>query len=96
MSTERIQKAQSAVERAAECKASQVESVAVVEMFRGKTVWEGVVEVYDLCKHPKAKRAYGWGYRDGPEMRYVAVLELPPVTSPNTAVRAAIAAGAQK
>jgi hypothetical protein len=87
---------QQAVERTAECPAAHVESIPVLETFRGKTVWEGVVEAFVLTGHPKAKRAYGWAYQDGEETRYVAVLEVPPVDSPNTAVRAAIAAGAQK
>ena len=85
-----------AVERAAGCRAEHVESVRVVEMFRGKLVWQGQVEVFTLDNHPKAKRAYGWAFQDGQDARYVAVLEVPPVDSPNTAVRAAIAAGAQK
>jgi hypothetical protein len=91
-----LQNIQKAVERAAECPASHVESVPVLEVFRGQTVWEGVVEAFTIQGHPKAKRAYGWAYDDGKETRYVAVLEIPPVSSPNTAVRAAIAAGAQK
>jgi hypothetical protein len=87
---------QRAVERAAECKAEHVETVAVVEMFGGKAAWEGLVEIFNLTNHSKAKRAYGWAWLDGEEIRYVAVLEIPPVKSANTAVRAAIAAGAQK
>ena len=87
---------QRAVERAAECPAAHVESVPVLEVFQGQTVWEGVVEAFTLNGHPKAKRAYGWAWQDGKEARYVAVLEIPPVDSPSTAVRAAIAAGAQR
>ena len=85
-----------AVERAGECKAEYVETLPVLEMFRGKTVWEGFVSIFTLTGHPKAKRAYGWAYQDGEETRSVAVLEIHPVDSANTAVRAAIAAGAQK
>ena len=96
MSATLLQTIQQAVERAAECEAEHVESVAVAEVFRGQTIWDGMVEAFTLTGHPKAKRAYGWAYHDGKETRYVAVLELPPVNSPNTAVRAAIAAGAQK
>ncbi|MGA3171969.1 MAG: hypothetical protein ABSE62_13260 [Chthoniobacteraceae bacterium] len=91
-----LQNIQKAVERAAECPAVHVESVPVLEVFGGQTVWEGVVEAFTLLGHPKAKRAYGWAWQDGKEARYVAVLEIPPVTSPNMAVRAAIAAGAQR
>ena len=93
---ERLRLIQRAVEKGNDCKAKHVESVPVLEMFRGQTVWEGVVEVFDLSGHPKAKRAYGWAYQDGKETRFVSVLELPPVDSPNTAVRAAIAARVQK
>jgi hypothetical protein len=57
---------------------------------------EGVVKAFTLHGHPKAKRAYGWAWQDGEKTRYVAVLEIPAVISHNTAVRAAIAAGAQK
>lgn len=81
-----------AVEKAAECPATHLESVPVVEVFRSQVVWEGIVETFSLTGHPKAKKAYGWSYQDGKETRYVAVLEIPPVTSPNTAVRAALAA----
>jgi hypothetical protein len=96
MTSELLSDIQKAVERASECKVEHVESLAVVEIFRGKKTWEGVVEAFKLIGHPKAERAYGWAYQDGEETRYVAVLEIPPVNSANTAVRAAIAAGAQK
>ena len=72
-----------------------VETVAVMETFEGKTVWEGDVEVFDLTNHPKAKRAYAWAYDVVTGSRTLAVLELPPVISPLTAVRAAIMADTQ-
>jgi hypothetical protein len=74
------------------CDASYVESVPVVEEFEGETIWQGDVEVFDLTGHPKAKRGYVWGYivTDGGGRRYFTVLELPPVDSPQTAVKAAI------
>ena len=65
----------------------------VHEVFQGKTAWQGVVEVFDLTGHPKAKRTYAWSHLDGDKdqsTRYVAVLEIPPVESPQTAVRASI------
>jgi hypothetical protein len=73
--------------------AEHVETVPVCEEFQGQTVWEGEVEVFDLKDHPKAKRAYGWGHATGDDdqgRRYVTVLEVPPVTSPQTAVKASI------
>jgi class 3 adenylate cyclase len=71
---------------------SHVESVPIKETFQGKTVWEGIVEVFDLKSHPKAGRAYAWAYEtDNPKKpRHVVVLHLGPVTSPLLAVRAAI------
>ena len=72
---------------------SHVESVPVKESFQGKTVWDGVVEVFDLTGHPKANRIYAWSHdTDDPAnpKRYVTVLHIPPVISPQTAVQAAI------
>jgi hypothetical protein len=76
------------------CSAVWRASVPVHEVFRGQTVWQGEVEVFDLHGHPKAKRAYGWSHPDGPDNqteRFVAVLEMPPVDSLQTAVKVAIA-----
>lgn len=72
--------------------AKYVESVPVKETFQGKTVWEGVVEVFDLVGHPKANRVYAWMHEtDMPnQKRHVTVLHLGPVVSPLLAVRAAI------
>lgn len=72
--------------------ATHVETVSVTEEFQGETVWQGEVEVFDICGHPKARRAYGWGFvvNENQGRKYVAVLELPPVNSPLTAVQAAI------
>ena len=94
--SERIENIAKAVERAAQCAATHVESVVVVEMFRGQTMWEGVVEIFTLHEHAKAKRAYGWKTGDGEAAQYTAVLEIPPVDSANTAVRASIVAASKK
>jgi hypothetical protein len=69
------------------------ESVPVKEVFNGQTVWEGIVEVFDLHGHPKANTAYAWAHEtDDPAnpVRHVTVLHIPPAVSPITAVRAAI------
>jgi hypothetical protein len=93
--TERIATIQKAVEKAAECRATHLESVAVVEGFRDQTIWEGIVEIFMLHGHAKAKRAYGWQTGHDTDAQFTAVLEIPPVDSPNTAVRVAIAAKAR-
>ena len=69
-----------------------VESVPIKETFEGKTIWEGIVEVFELHGHPRAPKAYAWAYEtDNPKKpRHVTVLHLGPVTSPLLAVRAAI------
>ena len=70
-----------------------IESVPVKETFQGRTVWEGVVEVFELIEHPTAPRLYAWSHEtDDPEnpRRHVTVLHGHPVTSPVAAVRAFI------
>lgn len=73
-----------------QCAARHIETVPVIERFQGKTVWEGDVEVFDLVGHPKATKGYAWAYDKAKGSEIVAVLELPPVISPKTAVQAAI------
>ncbi len=80
------------------CEADYLETVPVVEEFQGKTIWQGDVEVFDIRGHPKATRGYGWGHLTGEHdqgQRFFTILELPPVDSPQTAVRAAITAEIQ-
>jgi hypothetical protein len=68
-------------------------SVPVKEVFQGKTVWEGIVEVFTLHGHAKANTAYAWSHgTDNPDVpkRSITVLHIPPAVSPETAVRAVI------
>ncbi len=75
------------------CAAEWVESVPVHEKHEGATVWEGEVQVFDLVKHPKAKRAYAWSHvTEGTRRRFHVVLALPPVDSAVVAVKTAILA----
>lgn len=66
-----------------------LESVHVSEEFGGETIWDGDVEVFTLTGHPKAKRCYGWSYGDPEE--FITILELPPVNSPQSAVKVGVA-----
>ncbi len=93
---ERIKIYKDAVETAHKCKALCDQSMPVGEMFGDKVVWEGIVEKFALLEHPKAKWCYAWSFKDGNTTRYITVSELPPVESPQTAVRVAIASKAQK
>jgi hypothetical protein len=88
-----ISELQEVIRRLHEAQSLHVESVPVKETFQGKTVWEGVVEVFELIGHPKAPRVYAWSHdTDDPKQprRHVTVLHIHPVTSPILAVRAAI------
>lgn len=93
--TDYLARLQVAVSQLHNCGAIHRRTVPVREVFNGQTIWHGEVEVFDLNGHPKAKRAYAWSHRDGKDdsgERFVAVLEIPPVVSPETAVKVAIAA----
>jgi len=77
------------------CKAVWIESVPVKETFHDQTVWEGVVQVFDLKDHSTAKRCYAWSYvtdEKSGKRKFFAVLHQGPVDSPLNAVRAAIVA----
>jgi hypothetical protein len=83
-----------AIERMHGGSATLAQSISVREIFEGKTVWEGVVHVFDLAGHPTATRAYAWSspIEGSTKRRFVAVLHQPPVDSPQAAVRVAIVA----
>ena len=72
------------------CEATHIQTVPVVEVWNRKTVWEGDVEVFDLTGHPKATRGFAWAYDKRKKTEIVAMLELPPVISPRTAVATSI------
>ncbi|HKP48196.1 MAG TPA: hypothetical protein VJT50_16465 [Pyrinomonadaceae bacterium] len=88
-----ISELKNAILRLHGCESKYAGSEEVIETFQGETVWNGTVEIFNIRGHPKAKRAYAWAHATGQNdqaRRYVAVLELPPVNSPQTAVRAAV------
>lgn len=90
-----IARLQVAVQQLHNCGANYRETVPVQEVFQGRTIWEGDVEVFDLYSHAKAKVCYAWSHMDGKDdkdERFVTVLQIPPVISPETAVQVAIAA----
>ena len=74
--------------------ATVAQSVPIRETFKGTTVWEGVVHVFDLAGHPTATRAYAWSspIEGSAKRRFFAVLHTERINSPIEAVRAAIVA----
>ena len=94
-----LEQVQIAVSQLHNCGATWRETVPVHEVLRGETVWQGDVEVFGLTGHPKAKRCYAWSHLDGKHderTRFVAVLEIPPVESAETAVRVQIVKDAKE
>jgi hypothetical protein len=80
------------VEKMHGCQASFLEDVVVVEKFGEKTVWSGMISVFTLTGHPQAKKCYAWSspIEGSTKRRYYAVLHIPPIDSPEKAVRASI------
>jgi hypothetical protein len=74
--------------------ATLVTKLPIKELFKGKTVWEGVVHIFDLDGHPSATRAYAWSspIEGSDKPQFFAVLHLGGIRSPLDAVRAAIVA----
>ena len=85
-----------AVESVHSCRAVPRETVPVHETFEGRTVWDGVVHVFDLIGHPRATRAFAWSSPKGGSgkrrRRIAAVLQIGPIMTAADAVRAAIVA----
>jgi hypothetical protein len=83
-----------AVERQHGGTAKFVTKLPVKEVFEGKTVWEGVVQIFDPEGNAKATRAYAWSspIEGSKKRRFYAVLHQAGIRSPLDAVRAAIMA----
>jgi len=88
-----IEELRDAIRKLHGVEATHIESIPVHETFQGKTVWNGIVEVFHLKGHPQTDTAYAWlhdtGDPDKP-FRQVAVLRIHPAMSPIEAVRAFI------
>ena len=88
-----ISELQDVIRRLHGVESKHVQSVPVKETFQGKTVWEGIVEVFELAGHPKAPKVYAWSHdTDDPKKpkRHVTVLHIAPILSAEAAVKAAI------
>jgi len=71
------------------CEALYVSTVHVREKLKNAADWDGFVKVFELIGHSTAKRCYAWSCRVGKEKTATVILELPPVTSAETAVSVA-------
>ena len=89
---EYIQRLQMVISHLHGCDSTWVESIPVLETFKGTTVWDGDVEVFKV-NHSETDTAYAWSTADG---KFTAVLGVPPATDPLNAVRVSIVADANK
>lgn len=88
---ENVDDLKTAVERLHGGKASYIEKIFVVEKFGSKTAWEGSVCLFRLEGHSQTDLCYAWSVlTEGNKRRYYAVLHIPPIDSPEKAVRASI------
>ena len=74
------------------CESEYAGAESVTEYDKDQIVWSGTVEIFNIRGHPKANRCYAWSHKLGKRRvrRVVAVMELPPVESPQTAVKAVL------
>ena len=80
------------------CESRHVESIHVLETYQGQTVWDGQVQVFDLCEPYVGRKCFAWGCVDEhprKQRRYVTVLEAPTVRSASEAVRASLISDAR-
>jgi len=90
-----IEELQDVIKKLHNAEARHLESVPVKERHKGQTVWEGVVEVFELIGHPKASKIYAWTHENwegeaSSGSRTITVLHLHPIQSARDAVGAVI------
>ena len=91
--TDYIAKLQSVIRHLHGCESVHVSTTPIREFFQGQLIWDGEVETFTIKDHAKASTCYAWAYQgDDGKNHYTAVLRIPPVDSPQSAVKAAIAA----
>ena len=94
--TERILSIKCAVEKNIGGFARHITSTAVIEVFDGDLIWEGVVETFDVDCNPHVKRCYGFTYREDDSLGYATIAETDEVNSPKLAVKAFVASRLQR
>jgi hypothetical protein len=94
--SERIEKLKHAVEKACRCKAIHARSSTVIEGIEGEHVWDGLVEVFDLEGHFRAKQCYAFLFAEDGHSVIKTVLGVQSIKSELDAVRMAIASKARE
>ncbi len=81
-----------AIRRLHGCESEYAGREEVMETFQDETVWNGYVEIFNISGHQQATRCHAWSWAGEAHKGepFMVVLELPPVDSPEAAVKAAI------
>jgi len=89
---ENIDQLKKIVEQTHYCNAEFLEASPVTDTFEGRTVWQGIIYVFNVQGHPSASRCYAWSspIEGSSKRRYYAVLHVPPIDSPQKTVKASI------
>jgi hypothetical protein len=61
----------------------------VQEVVKGKIVWEGTVDTFELLKHPQAKFCYAWSLEVDDIIVVLTALKIAPVVSAHSAIHIA-------
>jgi hypothetical protein len=91
MQRKEFQKCKKAIRESHGCESAHVRSVFVKEIPLEQSKWDGMVQVFDLIGCEAAKRAYACSYQKDGETKTVIILRVPPVDSPESALKAAMA-----
>ncbi len=75
---------------------AHIETVKVVETFRGKVMFNGDVEVFTVTGQSDVARAYAWAEDIATGSNSTVVLERPPIKTALDAVRAALASAVKR
>jgi len=70
-----------------------IDRVRVTQILDDDTVWDGIIEVFEMNGHPKAPIVYAWAQntrKPGKSKVVFAVLHLDQVDSPEAAVKTAM------
>lgn len=83
---------QDAIRKLLGAESEYIGAVPIIEKYGDMTAWQGIVYVFHLSNHLQSDKCYAW-YSDNPhtgKRKYYAVLHIPPIDSPEKAVRASI------
>jgi hypothetical protein len=80
-----------AIEALHKCVATFIEDVRITEVSNESMEWNGTVHVFGVYGRDDADYCYAWLSSIDGERSYYAVLNVPPIDSPQAAVRLAIA-----